>query len=176
MIRSFDYDTISDVLIHISYTFKEDFALKNRNLNELEQNLLSYASSPGLFRLISLRHEFPTSLHRLLESISESEKSTEFETDKRYFPYFLAEKELDLTSVECFIQYKTDQLADNSDLDLKINSTDAGRWTVFGKNMKKSSVAITGNPSRRWTLEISGGTIDNETVEDIFLLLQYTAS
>jgi hypothetical protein len=56
----FNYDTISDVIIHIRYTAREaGGSLRNGAIAHL-QNQIDAAQTVGSVRLFSLRHEFPT--------------------------------------------------------------------------------------------------------------------
>jgi hypothetical protein len=48
---------------------------------------VEFAETDGLFRLISLKHEFPTAIHQLLNPSGEMQ-STEFELDRKHFPLF----------------------------------------------------------------------------------------
>ncbi|MDF0672832.1 MAG: neuraminidase-like domain-containing protein [Nitrospira sp.] len=58
--RAFDYDTISDVILHLRYTSRRDDTLQAPALEAVTKTLKSTAAGPGvLFRMISLRHEFP---------------------------------------------------------------------------------------------------------------------
>jgi hypothetical protein len=55
--RSFDYDTISDVVLHMKYTARRDEMLTTSASTALQAR---FAAAGGtLFRLFSLRHEFP---------------------------------------------------------------------------------------------------------------------
>ncbi|HEY5813978.1 MAG TPA: hypothetical protein VIT23_15155, partial [Terrimicrobiaceae bacterium] len=56
----FDYDTISDVILHIRYTAREGGALLRRGAIENLKTALETAQAAGSVRLFSLRHEFPT--------------------------------------------------------------------------------------------------------------------
>lgn len=59
-IRQFDYDTISDVILHVRFTAREGGnALKAAAVQNL-QNLINKAQTVGSVRLFSIRHEFPT--------------------------------------------------------------------------------------------------------------------
>ncbi len=56
----FDYDTISDVILHMRYTAREGGdILRNAALTELT-TLIDSAHAAGSVRLFSLRHEFPS--------------------------------------------------------------------------------------------------------------------
>jgi len=58
--RQFDYGTISDAILHIKYTAREDAGVfKNGAIAHLRDQI-NKAQAPGSVRLFSLRHEFPT--------------------------------------------------------------------------------------------------------------------
>jgi hypothetical protein len=65
-LRQFDYGTISDAVVHIKYTAREDAGpFKNGAIN----NLRNYFSEDGMvrsLRLFNLRQEFPGQWHRFL--------------------------------------------------------------------------------------------------------------
>ena len=46
----------------------------------------------------TVKHEFPTTIHQLLNPSGEMQ-STEFELDRKHFPYFVIDKDLTLTLV-----------------------------------------------------------------------------
>ncbi len=68
--RQFDYETISDVIMHLSYTSCEGgVTLKNvalENLASYVEDAAALSKQEGLFRMLSLKHEFPDEWHRLL--------------------------------------------------------------------------------------------------------------
>lgn len=59
-LRQFDYDSISDVIIHIRYTAREGGGLlRNGAVANLKERIAE-AQAAGSVRLFSVRHEFPT--------------------------------------------------------------------------------------------------------------------
>ena len=62
-VRPFDYATISDVILRISYTAEEDAGLRERI--EGVTGLLSTLGDVGVTRMFSLRHEFPRAWNAL---------------------------------------------------------------------------------------------------------------
>ena len=58
--RQFDYDTISDVILHIRYTAREGGALLRKAAISNLKTLIDDAKAAGSVRLFSVRHEFPT--------------------------------------------------------------------------------------------------------------------
>ena len=92
--RPFDYDTISDVILHVRYTARdggEEFAKKvggklGDNLNELKAE----GEENGLWLLIDLRHDFPEEWSRYNKSTSEA--LVEIKIGADMFPYILRGK------------------------------------------------------------------------------------
>ena len=68
--RQFDYDIISDVVLHLRYTSREGGEpLRNQVITKLQNALnefLRTESQKGLALPISLRHKFPSEWHRFL--------------------------------------------------------------------------------------------------------------
>jgi hypothetical protein len=67
-VRQFDYETISDVILHLKYTAREGGAqLRGEAVLNLE-NKIAAARAHGSVRLLSLRHDFPTEWAKLRSS------------------------------------------------------------------------------------------------------------
>jgi hypothetical protein len=65
-LRQFDYSTISDAILHIKYTAREDAgAFKNGAVSHLRDYFRQDETTPAL-RMFNLRQEFPTQWHRFL--------------------------------------------------------------------------------------------------------------
>jgi hypothetical protein len=65
-LRQFDYGTISDTILHVKYTAREDAGLfKSAAISHLRDYLRQVGGMPSL-RLFNLRQEFPTQWHRFL--------------------------------------------------------------------------------------------------------------
>ena len=66
LLRQFDYDTISDAILHVKYTAREDAGpFKNEAVKHLREYFVQHGASPSL-RLFNLRQEFPTQWQRFL--------------------------------------------------------------------------------------------------------------
>lgn len=65
-LRQFDYSTITDAILHIKYTAREDAgSFKKGAISHLRDYFRQDESTPAL-RLINLRQEFPSQWHRFL--------------------------------------------------------------------------------------------------------------
>lgn len=151
-IRSFDYDTISDVIIHLSYTAKD--AKDNGTFKgDVEDKIVNtLTSGNGLYRLFSLRHEFPNAFHKLLNPTGE-EQVTEFEVTRQHFPYFLADKELKISEMTFYRQPK--------------DKTPIETFTLM------MNPNVDEDPIKKWTLNASGNGLNQEELDDILILLKY---
>ena len=58
--RQFDYDTISDVILHVRYTAREGGGLLRDGAVDNLKTAIDEAQAAGSVRLFSVRHEFPT--------------------------------------------------------------------------------------------------------------------
>lgn len=69
-LRQFDYDTITDAIVHIKYTAREDAGLfKNGAINHLRDYYTADQATPEL-KLFNLRQEFPTQWYRFLTPVN----------------------------------------------------------------------------------------------------------
>lgn len=64
-VRQFDYDTISDVILHIRYTAREGGGLLKNGAAANLNARIDEAQAAGSVRLFSVRHEFPTEWAKL---------------------------------------------------------------------------------------------------------------
>jgi hypothetical protein len=91
MLHVFDYNTISDVILHLDYTALHDESLKDRWDGATAQLLAllgtASATKPLLVRTFNLRTDFPDAFHRMITNPANTEVGVSIET--RHFPSFL---------------------------------------------------------------------------------------
>jgi len=85
--KTFDYRTISDVMLRISYTAEENTTLRQQ-IDKLNGSLHTFMQSTGITRIYSLRHEFPDVWNQLVRKPLNTAVTIDI-TD-RHLPYFLA--------------------------------------------------------------------------------------
>lgn len=91
--RPFDYNTINDVILHISYEADYDEVFAAKVGSEIEMvvgSIQEVLKNQGLVRLFSLRQEFSNAFSRLLHSGDE----VTIEILDKHFPIFLQGKKL----------------------------------------------------------------------------------
>jgi len=89
--RQFDYQTMNDVIVSISYTAEQDGALRDRveaDNAALEGSIRQYLATHPIARVFSLRQDFSSAFAQLLHSPLATEVRIEITT--RHFPMFIA--------------------------------------------------------------------------------------
>jgi len=112
--RSFDYDTISDVILHMRYTAREGGELlKQRAREELQvalKELIRGANQKGLVRAFSLRHEFPTEWYRFMTTAdANGDHIQAFALTKNRFPFLFHRRAITIKRVDLFGMPKEDE-------------------------------------------------------------------
>lgn len=97
-VRPFDYGTISDVILRISYTAEEDTKLAQAV--EGVNGVLLELSRQGVTRVLSLRNDFPDAWNELLEGSGE----TTFEIREVHVPFLLSAFGLETTAFEVLVE------------------------------------------------------------------------
>lgn len=95
--RQFDYNTISDVILHVRYTARQGGAeLRDKAVTRLKE-LVSEANESGLALLFSLKHDFPSEWHRFVTSNEGPFTAT---VKRNHFPYFTQGQEITIDAVQ----------------------------------------------------------------------------
>lgn len=110
--RPFDYETISDVILHINYTAREGGqALADKAASELKAagDLLLQLGKEngGLYRLFSARHEFPDRWAQFLAQ-PDAAPSAEIELDlaPARFPFLLRGRSLEIQRIDLYLRLR----------------------------------------------------------------------
>jgi hypothetical protein len=99
--RPFDYSTINDAILHISYTAAYDASF--RDTVESNNRLVSTAiPRMRLRRALSLRQEFSQTFHRLLHS--PLNEFIRMEVSERHFPLFLQGQKLQIVEAKLVVE------------------------------------------------------------------------
>jgi hypothetical protein len=106
-VQQFDYKTISDVIVHVRYTAREGGEQLRTNavtnLTTVLQNgsLLVSQKDKGLFRLFSVRTEFPTEWYAFQNPVAAADDQVlNLNLTPDRFPYFATLKNIKINAVE----------------------------------------------------------------------------
>lgn len=115
--RQFDYQTITDVVIHLRYTACEGESLKSAaidHLNDYVLNAEELSKTEGLFRMFSLPHEFPNEWHRLFNpEPGSTNQILRLGNLKERFPFFAQSSQVSsvkLVEIRLFIPVEAENL------------------------------------------------------------------
>ena len=190
--RSFDYNTIADVLIHVSYTAKD--GIDREKVSDNLQTKFQEAAKQGLHRILSLQQEFSAEFQRLLHR--PAGEAITLHLQRKYFPFFLqSAKSIKITSARLFLKTSADT-EEVKNFALKVNDTRMDDFIKFpsenAKNLFEGNqnfvsdedlILATDPVSIKLTLEALGNLADDnheklkpDSLKDMLLLIDYQAS
>jgi hypothetical protein len=180
--KSFDYGTISDVILHLRYTARDGGDALSEAATASARNLLNEpAGDPptttprGLARLFSLRHEFPSEWHRFVSSTPGAGGSTiTVDLARTRFPYFVQGREISVNKATVFERTSSAALPQIAITPPGQTTPTVGGSTSFGPlpGLAQGISTARGKPGT-WTF----GTDSNpKDVEDVFVIFEYSVS
>ena len=178
--RPFDYETINDVILHISYTAEADGGLRDqveRLSMDMENRLAAFLGSNSLYRVFSLRQEFSGQFHQLLMG-----HVAQIEITDKHFPIFLRGKTLAVQLAKLVLGTELTELYD---LEVSFNGTNIRGFDRYPDSFGNLPFSDAGTFSVPATISVSitnAGSlasgdplsaIDAEKLTDIYLYLKY---
>lgn len=154
-LRQFNYNTISDVIIHLRYTAREGGGLLKNGAVQRIKEIVQDASQSGLALSFSLRHNFPTEWHRFVTSTTN--ENLEIIIKKEHFPYLTQSFDINIGTIElCSIDVGG----------LEERTIDSGiTGNINDDNQIELSIAPDTSPT---------GVLIRDKDEQVFLVLSYT--
>ena len=162
------------MIIHVSYTalYSEDF--KTTIEEGIVEKFKEHASSKGLFRMFSLRYEFPDAFHRLLAA-TESPQTADIEIKSQHFPFFLSDYNLQMTLVSVYVKRLVDTRIDLTALSIKGEEFVEDPINPDEELIREGIVpSLTGDPLGTWSIVNELKTFIKDELEDIIIVMQYT--
>ena len=172
-LRMFDYATIPDIILHISYTARDDDTFRATVETAITDSLTAYASTAGMHRLFSLRHDFPDAFYQLQHPAGTTQE-TRVKLGREHFPYFLSTRTLSVTGATLFLQPQGADSADTTGLTISLNGNPAATWTTPPKtNLRSADITASGPALTDWAVKVTAGHLDPAAVNDVLLLFKY---
>jgi len=134
--RQFDYDTISDVILHVRYTARPAGGLLGGKASEHLEEIVGEANTAGLALLFSLRRDFPTEWHKFVSANADSpDPAVPFsaKVKREYFPYFTQGKDVNVDAI---------QVVTIEDEELKATTLKGAALGSFPDDLKASGEAV----------------------------------
>jgi len=132
--RQFDYNTISDIILHVKYTARSGGERLEGKANQCLKEILATADASNLLLLFSLPHDFPTEWQQFTSGTQADPVSITIRPD--YFPYLTQGRTLEISDIRGYaindqlvepvpfnadLKALTDQLADNKAAILRLS-------------------------------------------------------
>jgi hypothetical protein len=192
--RAFDYDTISDLILHLRYTAREAGALKTQASAELQDavNAIVQSEGEGLARLYSARHEFPGEWRRFLNPAdTTSPNALKLAIAKDRFPFMFQGKKISIGEIEIYLKvnegfedaYNPSSLSCYLDegATAPTNQLNLSVWNglLQGRRANLSWTAPIRPEEGEWTLTLALNlteALDPNALEDIFVVCRYGIS
>jgi hypothetical protein len=188
--RQFDYQTITEVILSISYTAEHDGALRDRveaGNALVVQSIRHYLSNNSVARLFSLRQDFSNAFTRLLHS--DVGTSLSVVIDDRHFPAYLRGQSLRVQ--RGLVLLRTHDASVPAGFQLTIDGVVIGGFTKAGRpgdlpgqdlpsaftaNLRNShtlSVTTVGDLAPAAGVESESSVVDPDKLLDILLYVEY---
>jgi receptor-binding and translocation channel-forming TcA subunit of Tc toxin len=183
-LRQFDYGTITDAIVHLRYTAREDAGLfKNEAIAHLRTSLAENGATPSL-RLFNLRQEFPTPWHRFLHPATPAAGNVlDLEMRPEFFPWRDAGKTLKIQTI-----WLLARCPDPGSYTVTMSPTDPNKFVLtrvnqYGglhlsrKDVSALAVAIAPtDPPTTWKIRMTrpdGGNLRPDELDDLMVVLRY---
>jgi hypothetical protein len=190
--RQFDYDTISDAIVHVRYTARDGGAALRQSVeaqlaDALNTMVLAEAGREGLDRLFSLRHEFSNEWHRLLyPSVDGATQAVTLPLLVERFPFVVQGRAITIDTIEILVKVTAEFAETVTATTLKLGltaGTAAPDTALTGLALWNGLLRVEKTPAGApgdWTLALwiePGGVrqpVAPEAIEEIVLICHYT--
>ena len=138
--RQFDYNTISDVIIHMRYTARQGGGQLKGKAEERIKEIVEDAQSSGLVRLFSMEHDFSNEWHRFV--VSDQNDNFTATIKKEYFPYIAQGFDIIVSQIQLFsIKNQSVEPIDSSSIVVntldQINDNNEGQIAIAENEIDK---------------------------------------
>ncbi len=167
--RQFDFNTISDVILHINYTARDGGADFKTAANKSVRNFLSgiagEAKSNGLYQVYDLKREFPNQWHAFLYPPNNtSDQVLLLENLRDRLPYFTKGfKQMEVSHIEMVALSPSPEVG-------SLLATTSGNFVaeMIASDTWKIQIRFNGEGDIK--------SLPPDTTEELFLIIKYTVS
>lgn len=193
-LRQFDYDSISDVIMHMKYTAREDAgAFKNSAVSYLSSVISAVSEQFPLSRLFNLKHEFATEWYAFFNPPGTApNKQLVLRLKNEHFPFMAVDKTVRVEKISLFVKSTSTEdfavrfepplavpasaaSADANDIPL----TQTGSFGNLFWGPSPESLGIPLDETVPWVLQMKKGTgsfnaLLEADVEEMFMVVDYS--
>jgi len=142
--RQFDYDTISDVILHIRYTAREGGGLLRKEAVKNVATTIEAAQSTGSVRLFSVRHEFPTEWAKFQGQTPGANQRFELALNfkKEHYPFWSKGRLKSVTRVDILVRSTKTPIPPSLDIFDKADKTDLAKKGTLAKETAMDNLLV----------------------------------
>lgn len=141
----FDYETISDVILHIRYTAREGGGLLRNGAIAHLRELIAAGEAAGSMRLFSVRHEFPAEWARFTTQVPPANHRYELKLNLRpeHYPFWSQGRVKVVTGLDVFARSTVTPTPDSVNLAAKGDKNDAdAKSDLLTKDVNRGSLLV----------------------------------
>jgi hypothetical protein len=182
VLRSFSYATISDVILHIHYTSREDGGLRQGAIGHLHDVISGSESQLPQWRIFDLMHEFPTEWYAMLHPATGGNQTLSLAITRRHFPFLAQDQVIHMQSAiiatknNVALSVMIDPPFDNTKpasggtrMNLAVPSGNTAYSTA-----SFSSQDVTLDDTVPWSLQfLASGTLNPRDIAECYLVIGY---
>lgn len=193
-LRQFDYSTISDVILHLSYTARESggpFTDKvTAHLSGFLKNSDERMAQPFM-RLFSAKHEFSNQWNRFLyPAVTASNQILALELSSERFPFLFKNKAIKIQRVDILLKLKDDSdSADGAGIQFELTHSTSTTSFILNPSDKFGGLLHSGQEVASslggWAFEVANipsalasednlNRLNPEAIEDLFVVVHYS--
>ena len=180
-LRAFNYDSIGDAILHVSFYAKTDPDF--RTLVETPGNIKAALNkTKGLSKLINMKQDFSQQFYNLLHppvvAGNQTNQTVSFDITENHFPYYQRDWDFKITGATVYLKPKDKKAIDLTGLQqLQINAqpvAPANTWNAVN-GMQQGAVNLNGSPKISWTIDTQNlNGFDEGTLDNVFILFGYS--
>ena len=181
--RHFDYQTISDVILHLRYTSCEGGEMLKAAATENVETIIEEAEGTLLKRLFSAKHEFPGEWHQFLHPEQEGVPNIlDMELGKERFPFYFRDKSINIDQINFYLKI---QEGESNNLELQLFTPDSDPEQPVATQTfapgptglpqaSFDSLQFEVGDSDTWMLQTQAA--DMPEIEEMFIICHYTVT
>ena len=189
-LRQFSYDTISDVILHVRYTSREDMGqFRDAAVSHLKNDVLkSISPQLPLYRLFDVMHEFPTEWYTFLHPQAGQPETCTLQLRMHHFPFLAQTRSIQVQGFSLVVRTNpsiTAAIAGTLDPGtsganvFSLNFAPPDKTTGFSTAQQDGGLAIGFDPTQAWVFHLGTkpnqfNTLQEGDVLDCYLLVEYT--
>ncbi len=165
-VRQFDYNTISDVILHVKYTAREGGStlrgLAETSLQEKLGEIKQQLNQQGLHIAINMKHDMPNEWH-----LFKKNGTVDLQIDKSKLPYFVQSLDVEIENVMFIAQVKTNPASYSINIDGNATNLDRiDEWKLCRGN--NSDIDL----DTSFELSVTQAQLNN--LEELMMVVKYS--